>query len=69
MPQAFPDGTMQRNRSLAMPSSTSSAPGDQIAASKQIGLFAAVAIGIGGMVGGGVYAIFGAAATPTSPAA
>ncbi|MEA4857822.1 APC family permease [Solidesulfovibrio sp.] len=32
------------------------------AASKQIGLFAAIAIGIGGMVGGGVYAIFGAAA-------
>ncbi len=32
------------------------------AASKQIGLSAAIAIGIGGMVGGGVYAIFGAAA-------
>jgi len=29
---------------------------------KQIGLLSAVAIGIGGMVGGGVYAIFGAAA-------
>ncbi len=32
------------------------------AAPKQIGLFSAVAIGIGGMVGGGVYAIFGTAA-------
>ncbi|MHC1712889.1 MAG: APC family permease [Solidesulfovibrio sp.] len=29
---------------------------------KQIGLFSAIAIGIGGMVGGGVYAIFGTAA-------
>ena len=32
------------------------------AGSKQIGLFSAIAIGIGGMVGGGVYAIFGEAA-------
>jgi len=32
------------------------------AASKQMGLASAVAIGIGGMVGGGVYAIFGSAA-------
>lgn len=38
---------------------------DQAAAAapkKQIGLFSAIAIGIGGMVGGGVYAIFGSAA-------
>lgn len=42
-----------------------SAPNPSVATAgpkKQIGLLSAVAIGIGGMVGGGVYAIFGTAA-------
>ncbi|QLA16021.1 APC family permease [Desulfolutivibrio sulfoxidireducens] len=44
--------------SAPAPAATPSSPGPK----KQIGLFSAIAIGIGGMVGGGVYAIFGTAA-------
>lgn len=41
------------------PTASQGGPGPK----KRIGFFSAMAIGIGGMVGGGVYAIFGAAAT------
>jgi amino acid transporter len=63
-----------RTQGKAMPphakASTSTATGATTATgappspggNKQLGLFSAIAIGIGGMVGGGVYAIFGAAA-------
>lgn len=45
-----------------MPPSPTPATSPAPAAFKQMGLTSAVAIGIGGMVGGGVYPIFGSAA-------
>lgn len=45
---------------MATPNQTASAAAPN---AKHIGLFSAIAIGVGGMVGGGVYAIFGTAAS------